>query len=67
MNNKIFTINIIAIVCDAVVCALALACSGWAAYFFGKWWIILVDFIPLALYYSRAPISEKDIEDSKHE
>lgn len=50
MDTKMFALNITLAIVDTVVAALAIIAFGWGSWYFGKWWILLLTIIPLALF-----------------
>lgn len=67
MDKRILIINIVITFCDFLICALGMAVFGWAAFFFGKWWISLFGVIPLTLYSSHGLLVDSDIQQDKLE
>lgn len=65
MNKQLMVLNIILTVGDIIVCCAAIALFGWAAWAFGKWWILLFNFIPLGLYSNHSLVIEADITQAK--
>ena len=65
MSNRLLAINITITVADTIIAALAICAFGWGAWFFGKWWILLFTFIPLALFNGHSIVVNKDIEDAQ--
>ena len=54
-------------VCDFIICALATAIIGYAAFVFDKWWIALFALIPVALYTNHGIIVNSQIQDADFE
>lgn len=65
MSNRLLAINITFAVVDTVIAALAICAFGWGAWFFGKWWILLFMFVPLALFNGHSIVVNEDIEDAQ--
>lgn len=65
MNRQLMILNIIFAVGDVLVCMLAIACFGFAAWFFSKWWILPFMFLPLLLYSNHGVIIEADMRQAK--
>lgn len=54
-------------ICDFLICALATAIIGYAAFVFCRWWIALFALIPVALYTNHGVIVNSQIEDADFE
>lgn len=67
MDKKVLILNIVITICDFLVCVFALIVVGWAAFFFGKWWIALFGIVPLALYSSHGVIVESDLKGGEED
>ena len=65
MNNKLLALNIICVVTDTIIAALAISAFGWSAWNFGKWWLTLFSLIPLALFNQHSVIIDADIQQAK--
>lgn len=62
MTSKILALNIVYAIVDTVIAALAICVFGGGAYYFGKWWLLLFNIVPLALYSTHSLIVETDME-----
>lgn len=62
MSKQLKTINIIFALSDTLICLVAIALFGAAAYWFSKWWIVMFTIVPLALYCNHTLIIEADID-----
>ena len=62
MNEKLYKLNRIYAIADTLVSLAVIATFGACAYFFGKWWIGLLNLIPLALFQTHTIIIDADLE-----
>ena len=62
MSKSLVVINIIWAVIDTLICALAVVAFAWGAFYFGKWWVLLFNIIPLALFNQHSLIVNADLE-----
>lgn len=67
MNDNLYKINVFYGVTDFLLCAIGVAAFTGAAFFFGKWWLILFAVLPLCLYTNHGLIIESDLKQSKVE
>ena len=67
MDKRLFAINMAFCICDFLICALAVAIIGYAAFVFDKWWIALFALIPVSLYTNHGIIVNSQIEDADFE
>lgn len=65
MSKKLLALNIVYAIMDTIIAALAICGFGWGAWYFGKWWILLFTFVPLALFSTHSAIIEADIAEAK--
>ena len=65
MTSKLLTLNITYAIVDTIIAALAICVFGWGSWFFGKWWITLFSFVPLALFNGHSIIVDADIQQAK--
>lgn len=65
MSKTLAAINIIFAVADTIVCMLAILCFSYAAIHFASWWIMLFDFVPLAMFYGHGIIVDADIDEAR--
>ncbi len=61
MSNKLLALNITYAIVDTIIAALGICTFGWGAWFFGKWWILCLCIIPLALFNAHSAIVDADI------
>ena len=52
MDRRMFVINIIKAIADAIIAALGILAFMYGANIFQRWWILLFMILPLAWYYS---------------
>ena len=50
MDERLYRLNTTYAVVDTLMCLAAILCFGFAAWYFGKWWINLFNLLPLALF-----------------
>ena len=62
MSKSLVAINIIWAVIDTLICALAIVAFVWGAFYFGKWWVLLFNIIPLALFNQHSLIVNAGLE-----
>jgi fatty acid desaturase len=67
LSKEIKTINILYAITDTLVCILAVACFGAAAYLFNKWWIVLFNLVPLFLFFSHTLIIDSQIKEENED
>lgn len=65
MDKTFKTINIILVIADTIIAALAIAGFGAAAYVFSKWWITLFALFPLTLFYSHGIIVDTEVKQEE--
>ena len=65
MSSKLLAINIIFAVADTLIAALCICGFGWGAYHFGKWWMLCLSIIPLAMFNGHSIIVDADIEAAR--
>ena len=61
MDNKLFAINIIYAVADTFISALAIIAFSCASFYFSRWWILLLNIIPIVLFNSHSLIINQDL------
>lgn len=59
MSRTMATINIILVIADLILSALAVCAFAWCAVFFHKWWIILFTLVPVILYNNHSIIVDR--------
>lgn len=52
IDKRMFIINVIKAVFDALVSVFAILGCAWGANHFSRWWILLFAILPMLLYYS---------------
>ena len=62
MSNKLLALNITYAIVDTLIAALSILGFSWGAWFFGKWWMMLFNIIPLALFNAHSAIVDSDVE-----
>ena len=65
MDKHLTAINIIFAIADTIVCLAAVLCFAYCAIHFGKWWITLFSFVPLALFNGHSIVVDADIQQAK--
>ena len=60
MEDKIYRINILFIICDFLIAGMALVMVAWASFFFNRWWIIAFALVPLTLYMNHGLLLAQD-------
>ena len=60
-------INIAFAVADAIVCIVSVVAIAYVTASFGKWWIILFSFIPVAMYANHDVVVETNVEKSRND
>ena len=50
MEERLYRLNTTYAIVDTLVCLAAILCFGFAAWYFGKWWINVFNLIPLGLF-----------------
>ena len=65
MDERLYRLNTTYAVVDTLMCLAAILCFGFAAWYFGKWWMNLFNLIPLALFNRRTIVL--DTTDGKGE
>ena len=65
VSKHMTIINVMFIVADTIIAALAIIAFGWGAAHFERWWILLFTILPLVMYSSKSIVVEKDIEDAQ--
>ena len=65
MSKSLTAINIIWAIIDTLICALAILAFGWGAWHFDKWWLLLCNIVPLALFNQHSSIVDADLEEAK--
>lgn len=50
MDERSYKLNTTYAVVDTLMCLAAILCFGFAAWYFGKWWINLFNLLPLCLF-----------------
>lgn len=65
MSSKLLAINVVFAIVDTIIAALAICAFGWGALFFGKWWLLLFTFVPLALFNGHSIIVDADIDAAR--
>lgn len=65
MEERLFKLNRTYAIVDTLVCLAAIASFAFAGFHFGKWWINLLNLIPLALYSQHTLVIETDLQASK--
>ena len=67
MSKRMVVLNIILVITDLILSALAVCAFTWCAVYFHKWWIILFTLIPVILYNNHSMILDSDIRQSKED
>ena len=62
MSNKLLALNITYAIIDTLIAALSILGFSWGAWFFDKWWMMLFNIIPLALFNAHSAIVNADVE-----
>ena len=65
MDERLYRLNTTYAIVDTLMCLAAILCFGFAAWYFGKWWMNLFNLIPLALFNRRTIVL--DTTDGKGE
>lgn len=65
MSKSLTAINIIWAIADALVCALTILALTWGARYFDKWWLLLVEILPVALYHQHSLIINTDLTEAR--
>ena len=65
MNKSLTAINIILVIADLILSALAVCAFAWCAVYFHKWWIILFTLVPVILYNNHSVILDSDVRQAK--
>ena len=63
MDNKLFTINIILAITDTLIAALAIIVFAWGSQYFERWWMLLFNLVPLAMFNAHALILDVPSEE----
>ena len=58
MNRRIFTLNVLYIIADVIICLTAISGMFLLAMRFEHWWINLFSLFPLALYFQHVVLLE---------
>lgn len=61
MDKRLGTLNIIFAVTDTLMCLAAIGVFGFMAWHFGKWWISLLNILPLVLFNTHSVIINADL------
>lgn len=61
MKEDINVLNIVFVICDTIVCIVAVVGFAYAAIHFGKWWINLFNLIPLLFYSQHTIVVDHDL------
>lgn len=61
MKEDINVLNIVFVICDTIVCIVAVVGFAYAAIHFGKWWINLFNLLPLSLYSRHTVVIDHDL------
>ena len=62
MSDKVYVLNIVYAIVDTIVCTLGIVGFSLAAYWFGKWWIMVFNLVPLALFSSHTLLIDSDLK-----
>lgn len=65
MDKKLWVLNIVYAVIDTLIAAMGLVAFAFGAYYFNRWWILLFDIIPLALFNTHTLVVNTDLETQK--
>lgn len=65
MDKNLRILNIVYAVADTVIAALVVVGLGLLSYHFGKWWVILFSYLPLAFYFQHTLIIDADLQQAE--
>lgn len=65
MSKSLTTINIILVIADLILSAIAVCAFAWCAVYFHKWWIILFTLVPVILYNNHSVILDSDVRQAR--
>lgn len=62
MENNLYKLNTTYAIVDTIKCIAFIVAFGFAAWFFGRWWINLFSALALLMYSTHTIVVEQDIE-----
>lgn len=65
MGGRLFSLNVIITIADTLIAALAILAFAWGSMHFERWWILLLNIIPLALFNSHTLILNSITEEGE--
>lgn len=65
MDKKLEVLNIVYAIVDTLICALAIVAFGAGAYYFNRWWILLLTLVPVVAFNNHTLVINQDIRDAK--
>lgn len=67
MDKKIFALDVLITIADTLIAALAIVAFAWGGRYFDKWWMLLFNIIPLALFNSHTLILNVPQEEGEND
>ena len=63
MDKRIFALDVLITIADTLIAALAIVAFAWGSRYFERWWMLLFNIIPLALFNSHTLILDVPQEE----
>lgn len=63
MDERLYRLNTTYAIVDTLVCVIAEISFAFAAWYFSKWWIMLFDILPLALFNTHCVVLDVGAHD----
>lgn len=67
MSDKLYKLNLLYAITDTIVCIIAVAAFSLAGWIFGRWWILLFNFVPLILFNNHALIIDSALDELRED
>ena len=64
MDERRYRLNKTYAITDTLMCLAAILCFGFAAWYFGKWWLNLFNLIPLGMFSRHTAILDVEKGES---
>ena len=67
MDKRIFALDVLITIADTLIAALAIVAFAWGSRYFYKWWMLLFNILPLALFNAHTLILDAPQEEGEND